>query len=201
MNPNEPLQGFDDASHPITVSGPPAREVRGGAVLDYFSFVELATRRLDDEMPDNDAAANRVILTLSRAASQIVYDLEASIHRPHGRSWAGFRLMFVLWLAGPMEARLAASLAGMSRAAVSNLTSTLVVKGTLRKDPVAGDRRAINLSLTEAGFKEVRSAFQEQNRREVRWASALTSIERELLVMLLEKLMAHRDVVGARSRQ
>lgn len=172
-----------------------------GVDLDYFSFVELASRRLDEEIPDNDGAANRVILTLSRAASQIVYDLEASAHRPRGHSWASFRLMFVLWLAGPMESGRAAKLAGMSRAAVSNLATTLVGRGLLHKDPVLNDRRAVTLSLTETGLGEVRTAFQEQNRRETLWVSALTPIEQQLLTMLLEKMMAHRGVVGARARQ
>ncbi|AIY03063.1 putative transcriptional regulator, MarR family [Arthrobacter sp. PAMC 25486] len=183
-----------------TTSSPPTIEAPG-VDLDYFSFVELAGRRLDEEIPDNDSGANRVILTLSRAASQIVYDLEASVHRPNGHSWASFRLMFVLWLAGPMESGRTASLAGMSRAAVSNLANTLTSRGLLRKVPGTADRRAITLSLTKSGLDEVQAAFREQNQRETLWVSSLTPIEQQLLIMLLEKMMGHRDIVGARSRQ
>ena len=108
---------------------------RSAKDLDYWSFVELAKERLDHEFDDNDARATRVILTLNRAASLVTYDLESSIHRPRGGSWSAFRMMFVLWLAGPMEPNVVANLAGMSRAAVSNLAKTLVARGLLRRMP------------------------------------------------------------------
>ena len=169
--------------------------------LDYWSFVELARERLNEEFPDNDATATKVILTLNRAASLVTYDLESSIHRPRGWSWSAFRMMFVLWLAGPMEPNVAANLTGMSRAAVSNLSNTLIAKELLRKDASAGDKRAVTLSLTPKGLQEIRDAFTEHNRRESRWAAVLTEVEQELLVMLLEKLMSKRGEVGAKSRR
>jgi MarR family transcriptional repressor of emrRAB len=173
---------------------------RSAKDLDYWSFVELAKERLDHEFDDNDARATRVILTLNRAASLVTYDLESSIHRPRGGSWSAFRMMFVIWLAGPMEPNVVANLAGMSRAAVSNLAKTLVARGLLRKDAAAVDGRAVTLTLTDAGLAEIRDIFREQNRRETSWASVLTDIEQDLLVMLLEKLMSQRDQVGARAR-
>jgi MarR family transcriptional regulator, negative regulator of the multidrug operon emrRAB len=173
---------------------------RSAKDLDYWSFVELAKERLDHEFDDNDARATRVILTLNRAASLVTYDLESSIHRPRGGSWSAFRMMFVLWLAGPMEPNVAANLAGMSRAAVSNLAKTLVARGLLRKDAAAVDGRAVTLTLTDAGLAEIRDIFREQNRRETSWASVLTDIEQDLLVMLLEKLMSQREQVGAKAR-
>ena len=56
------------------------------------------------------------------------------------------------------------------------------------------------LEVTDEGRDYARSAFQEQNRQEARWASALTDVEQQLLVMLLQKLMSHRKEVGARVR-
>lgn len=173
---------------------------RSAKDLDYWSFVELAKERLDHEFDDNDARATRVILTLNRAASLVTYDLESSIHRPRGGSWSTFRMMFVIWLAGPMEPNVVANLAGMSRAAVSNLAKTLVAKGLLRKDAAADDGRAVTLTLTAPGLAEIRDTFREQNRRESSWASVLTDIEQDLLVMLLEKLMSQREQVGAKAR-
>lgn len=168
--------------------------------LDYWSFVRLARSRLDEEFAELDAQANKVILALNRASSQVTYDLESSIHRPRGWSWSGYRLMFVLWLAGPLEPNRAARLTGMSRAAVSNLSNTLTAKNFLVKKAAASDGRAITLSLTDAGLHEIRAVFQEQNQREASWVSALTHVEQEVLVMLLEKLMSNRDAVGAKNR-
>ncbi|MFJ4268664.1 MarR family winged helix-turn-helix transcriptional regulator [Paenarthrobacter nicotinovorans] len=168
--------------------------------LDYWSFVDLAQKRLDEEFYDNDARATRVVLSLSRAASQVVYDLESSIHRPRGWSWAAFRLMFVLWLAGPMESSKAAHLAGMSRAAVSNLTNSMLTNGYLSKEAATQDRRSVTISITEVGREKIREAFLEHNAREAMWANTLTEVEQDLLVMLLRKLMSTRGSVSAKSR-
>ena len=88
----------------------------------------------------------------------------------------------------------------MSRAAVSNLSNTLIGKGMLRKNSSGADGRTILLELTDEGSDYARSAYRDQNMQEARWASALTEVEQQVLVMLLEKLMSHRKEVGARVR-
>src|SRR3954471_7644254 len=93
--------------------------------LDYLSFVDYAIGKTKAELPDTDPVAMRLGLTLHRLAGALVYDWESTVHRPRGLSWGGFRVLFVLWLAGPLESRHAARLAGMSRAAVSALVKTL----------------------------------------------------------------------------
>ena len=60
-----------------------------------------------------------------------------SIHRPAGGTWSSFRLLLALWVAGPLNPHEAARLTGMSRAAVSNLTGTLVGKDLLRREASA----------------------------------------------------------------
>ena len=103
------------------------------ALPDYWSFVQAAQRRISEEFPDADLAANRVFLSLNRSSSTAVYDFESSIHRPAGGTWSSFRLLLALWVAGPLNPHEAARLTGMSRAAVSNLTGTLVGKDLLRR--------------------------------------------------------------------
>lgn len=168
--------------------------------LDYWSFVELTGKRIAEELDVEDEMASKVIITLTRAANLVVYDLESSVHRPRGMSWSAFRLLFVVWLAGPIEPGRAAKLTGMSRAAVSSLANTLIARGMMAKNASLTDGRTIMLEVTEEGRGYARSAFQEQNRQEHRWASALTDVEQQLLVMLLQKLMSHRNEVGARVR-
>jgi hypothetical protein len=68
--------------------------------LDFITFVDHAVQRVADEVPGVDAQALHTILLLHRATDVIVYDLESAVHRPAGWSFAGFRMMFVLWLAG-----------------------------------------------------------------------------------------------------
>lgn len=168
--------------------------------LDFWSFVELANRRLAEEYGFRHQLATEVLLTLNRASNIVTYDLEASVHRPRGRSWSGFRLLFVTWLAGPLEAKKAAELTGMSRAAVSNLAKTLVADGLLARTPGERDRRSVLLSLTEAGQREMVEVFEVQNEREHEWAGVLTEAEQRILVLLLDKLVTNRHQFDVRGR-
>ncbi|WP_318306343.1 MarR family winged helix-turn-helix transcriptional regulator [Amycolatopsis solani] len=170
------------------------------AELDFWSFVALANRRLAEEYGFRHQLATEVLLTLNRASDLVTYDLEAAVHRPRGRSWSAFRLLFVVWLAGPMEPKSAARLAGMSRAAVSNLAKVLVADGLLDRTPDEHDGRSVRLSLTEAGHDEMVSVFQEHNEREFGWTDALTETEQRILVMLLGKLITSRAGFDTRSR-
>lgn len=172
----------------------------GSDELDFWSFVELANRRLYREYGFRHQLATQVLLTLNRASNIVTYDLEAAVHRPRGRSWSGFRLLFVTWLAGPLEAKKAAELTGMSRAAVSNLVKALVEDGLLDRAPGEHDGRSVLLSLTERGRKEMVETFQEHNEREHAWAHVLTEAEQRVLVMLLDKLITNRDQFDVRGR-
>jgi DNA-binding MarR family transcriptional regulator len=168
--------------------------------LDFLSFVDYAIRRTGRELPDVDTAAMRMVLTLYRTTNALVYDLESSVHRPRGWTWPGFRVLFVLWLAGPGEAKRVAELSGMSRAAVSALVNTLERDGLVARRQAEHDRRAVELSLTGAGHEAITSAFRAHNEREQAWAGILTEAERATFVGLLEKLMAGAATIAARRR-
>ena len=71
--------------------------------LDFWTFIELAKIRLGSEFGSGGLSATEVLLTLNRASMAITYDLESAVHGPRGLSWASFRLLFVTWLAGPLE--------------------------------------------------------------------------------------------------
>lgn len=167
---------------------------------DFWSFVDLAGRRLAGEFGFPDRLATRLLLTLNRASAIVTYDLESTVHRPRGHSWAGFRLLFVTWLAGPLEPGRAATLAGMSRAAVSNLAKTLIADGMMVRTPGERDGRSVILSLTERGHRAMLEIFAGQHERERRWAGALTETEQQMLIMLLDKLIAGRDRFDVRER-
>ena len=168
--------------------------------LDFWSFVALANRRLADEFGFRHQLATEVLLTLNRASNIVTYDLEASVHRPRGLSWSAFRLLFVTWLAGPLEAKKVAELTGMSRAAVSNLTKSLFADGLLERGPGEHDGRSVLLSLSERGRAEMAEVFRDHNEREHEWTSVLTDAEQRILVMLLDKLISNRDQFDVRGR-
>jgi len=172
----------------------------GERPLDFWSFVEVARTRLADNPDAADLGATELLLTLNRASSLITYDLESGIHRPEGRSWAAFRLMYVLWLAGKLEPHRLAEVAGMSRAAVSNLVRPLCEQGILVREAHPEDGRAVLLSLTEKGECAARAAYQAQNVREAAWVKALSDEERATLVLLLGKLVDGRSDIAPQTR-
>lgn len=172
----------------------------GEPELDYLSFVDYAVARTARELPAIDPAAMRLVLSLHRTTSALVYDLESSVHRPRGWSWPGFRVLFVLWLAGPAEAKRVAELSGMSRAAVSALVNTLERDGLVSRRQGERDRRAVQLALTSAGHEAITSAFAAHNEREQAWAGMLSERELATLIGLLEKLMAGAKLAAARRR-
>ncbi|HXV91720.1 MAG TPA: MarR family winged helix-turn-helix transcriptional regulator [Pseudonocardia sp.] len=169
--------------------------------LDYWSFVDAAVERTTRALPSVDPRAMRLVLSLHRAANALVYDLESAVHRPRGWSWPGFRVLFVLWLSGPLEAKHVAALSGMSRAAVSALVNTLERDGLVTRRRAGHDRRSVELSLTETGRARFAEAFAAHNEREQTWASALTAEEVDTLTGLLEKLMASPVAAAANRRR
>jgi DNA-binding MarR family transcriptional regulator len=169
--------------------------------IDYWSFVDLALERTAHVLPDVDVRAMRLVLSLYRASNVMVYDLESSVHRPRGWSWAGFRVLFVLWLAGPLESKRVAQLSGMSRAAVSALVNTLERDGLVARRKAGHDRRAVELSLTDSGREVFTSAFAAHHARERTWASALSADEADQLTALLAKLMASPVAAAANRRR
>jgi hypothetical protein len=74
--------------------------------LDFFTFPRQALAEARNRLPGVDTDAMRMILMLYRLTNAVVYDLESSVHRQRGWSWAGFRLQFVLWISGPLEGKI-----------------------------------------------------------------------------------------------
>ncbi|HET6500408.1 MAG TPA: MarR family transcriptional regulator [Amycolatopsis sp.] len=168
--------------------------------LDYLTFVDYAIAATSAKLPRVDPVAMRLCLTLHRLTSTLVYDWESTVHRPRGWSWGGFRVLYVLWIAGPMEAKRVAQLSGMSRAAVSALVNTLERDGLVSRTQAEHDRRAVLLDLTEAGREATSSTFSEHNEREQAWATVLTKNEQATLIGLLEKLATSDAAAEAKRR-
>lgn len=168
--------------------------------LDFLTFPEHAVREAGRRIPELDLEAMQLVLLLHRVTSALVYDLESGVHRPAGWSWAGFRLLFAMWISGPIDGKTAAALSGMSRATVSNLVNTLERDGLVSRGPSPDDARAVVLSLTPAGEQALRSTFRSHNERETAWAGVLEAQERRTLIALLAKLAdaAHSDWVRRR---
>jgi DNA-binding MarR family transcriptional regulator len=168
--------------------------------LTFWSFVDYAVAKAAQDLPSVNAEAMRLVLTLHRATGMVVYDLESTVHRPSGWTWPGFRVLFVLWIAGPMDAKAAAELTGMSRAAVSALVNTLEKKGLVSRSRAEHDGRSVTIGLTAQGTEAITRGFATHNTRESAWASALSPEERQTLIHLLAKLMEGSAAAEAKRR-
>jgi len=151
-------------------------------------LLDLAQARVREAAPGVDLVAMGVCFHLIRAADRIVADLE-TVHRTIGWSFAGFRVLFWVWLLGPLEPREIASLASASRASISSVLNTLERDGFVLRRRESSDRRLVQVELTGRGEKLIAEAFQAHNERERRWVSVLNEQERATLVELVGRLL------------
>ena len=139
-------------------------------------------------MPDADLVAFSLVFTLVRAADRITYELDAA-QRPMGWTWPGFRVLFWIWLLGPLEPRRIAALVSASRASISSALNTLERDGFVVRSRDSRDRRLVTVELTARGREQILEAFKAVNSRERAWLAPFSAEEQESLAKLLGSLL------------
>jgi DNA-binding MarR family transcriptional regulator len=167
----------------MAIQHPPARTI---TVEEYR---ELLARRLraDDVVGPDAADHAELVFNLTRLHHRLSRDFEG-LHRRRGWTWAGFRIMNVLWAVGAAELRDVARLSGASRAAVSSALNTLERDGLVCRIRDSADRRLVRLQLTQHGHFSLREAMREQRDREREWLSELATADQQCLTRLLAAL-------------
>ena len=152
-------------------------------------YRELLARRLRaDDVAGPDAAEHaELVFNLTRLHHRLSRDFEG-LHRRLGWTWAGFRIMNVLWAVGAAELRDVARLSGASRAAVSSALNTLERDGLVSRTRDSADRRLVRVQLTQHGGIALRAAMREQADREREWLSAFAADDQRRLSGLLAAL-------------
>jgi len=158
--------------------------------LDRAGFDRLVLDRIAQLEPEADREAMAVVFNLMRLANVVVADVEANVHRPRGLSWAGFRILFALWVAGPLEPRALARLAAVTRASISSVLNTLERSELVERRRESADRRVVTVLLTGKGRRAVSTAFRQHHQRERAWLAPLSRDETETLANLLHRLLA-----------
>lgn len=167
-------------------------EIRADGPLNSWGFGVLADARLRKEFPGSDPTTNALLLFLNRASADLTTELEAEVHKPLGLSWSGYRLLFVLWIAGDLEPARVADLTHTSRASVSNLSVSFIEQGLIDRRPSLTDKRSVLLSLTDEGVDRVRQAYLAQDARQKELLSVLSEEEQTILHLLLAKMVRSR---------
>ena len=150
--------------------------------------LEIAQERMRGAVPDADLSAFAVVFTLIRAAERMTYELE-TVQRPQGWTWPGFRVLFWIWLLGPLEPRAIATLASASRASISSALNTLERNGFVARSRSSSDRRLVTVELTERGSARIAAAFDATNKREQELVASLSADERRTITALLARLL------------
>ena len=158
------------------------------ATPDSGAILELARERIEEVVPDADLLAFSLVFTLVRAADRITYELDAA-QRPMGWTWPGFRVLFWIWLLGPLEPRAIASLVSASRASISSALNTLERDGFVVRSRGSHDRRLVTVDLTARGREQILEAFKAVNSREREWLAPFSAEEQRLLAKLLGSLL------------
>lgn len=170
------------------------------ANLDFWAMVQMARERVPERVPEANVGSNQLIISLDRAARLVAGDIEDRVHRKRGHSWTSFRFLFALWMYGELTSNQTATVTGMTRPQVSNLTQSFGKEGLVLKRRSETDGRSVVLSLSGEGEKLIEQVFLEQNQVESEWANGLTDIERDLLIALLDKLLSSEKGMESRRK-
>lgn len=166
--------------------------------FDYWDFVSLATRQLNEHYRPSAVEASHLALHINRASETIQHVSESLVHRSRNLKWSGFRMLFVLWNVGEIEQSRLTDLTNSSKATVSNIVASLLRQGLVERRNSETDRRTFLVKLTDEGTRLTEELYLEQNQLFVQWASVLEPDEVATLRGLLMKLMDRRDIFGAR---
>jgi DNA-binding MarR family transcriptional regulator len=155
-------------------------------------------RHYEDQVAERAAAAGvslnvgtfALALNLVRAANFLVGQLEQEIYRHRGVSYAGFRILFALWVVGPAEPKRLATLASVTRSSTSSVLNTLERDGFVERRRESVDRRVVTTQLTESGLQLVLETLEEHQPLLGKWTEALSDEERRTMNNLLHRLMA-----------
>lgn len=168
-------------------------DVRADQAADHprsREFVEkVRTRHQELGHTDRQVGGVALVTHLTRLVARLVQDFEASVHRPLGMTWAGFRIMNTLWVFGDLEQREIARISGTTRASVSSALNTLEERGLVQRRREHEDRRLVRVSLTPSGLTMLHKAIEGQTAREHAWMAVLDDEEIAQLVSLLGKMV------------
>jgi DNA-binding MarR family transcriptional regulator len=137
----------------------------------------------DGPRPDVDAAAGLVQLTT------LVQAIYARVSERHDLTPVQARLLCVL-LDGPRGMAELAHCFGVEKAALTGLMDRAERRGLARRSPVPGDRRALQVTLTDAGQRAAAAFHAEIGAELSRLVSSLAPDDREHFRRIMAEIIA-----------
>jgi DNA-binding MarR family transcriptional regulator len=172
---------------------PYPRDVRAGAAgADQGQRTLAETERAVAERLDGlelDMAAMAVVQNLYRAAGAIRNHLERTVLAPHGLTWTGWVVLWVVWIWDDIEARHVAAEAGISKGTLTGVLTTLEGRGLLVRRVHPEDARRVLVALTPKGSALMAELFPRFNAQEAVVTAPLADADRPVLAELLRALV------------
>ena len=135
-----------------------------------------------------DPLAHRALEALVRAQANLTRRLAADLERI-GVSATGFTMLVLLTSAGGrLELRTMRRRLGASKATATEVLDTLENRGFVTRSRLESDRRAVAVSLSEAGYNLVTHAFPAHAERVREAFGVLDETEKRQLADLCRKL-------------
>jgi DNA-binding MarR family transcriptional regulator len=140
-----------------------------------------------------DMPAMAVVQNLYRAAGAIRNHLERSVLAPHGLTWTGWVVLWVVWIWGDIEARHVAAEAGISKGTLTGVLSTLEARGLLARRTHPEDARRVLVALTPRGEQLMEELFPAFNAQESVVTEPLSVEEQRRLAEMLRGVVRGLD--------
>jgi len=135
-----------------------------------------------------DFEAMAVMSNLFRAASAVRNHFERNVLAESGLSWTAFVVLWVTWIWEPAETRDIASEAGISKATLTGVLSTLEKLELVRRERSANDGRLVLVKLTTQGKALMETLFPAFNRQEIEVVSPVADEKRGELADMLRAI-------------
>jgi len=138
-----------------------------------------------------DFEAMAVMSNLFRAASAVRNHFERNVLAESGLSWTAFVVLWVTWIWEPAETRDIAAEAGISKATLTGVLSTLEKLELVRRERSATDGRLVLVKLTPQGKALMETLFPAFNRQEIEVVSPVAVNKRGDLADMLRAITAN----------
>lgn len=135
-----------------------------------------------------DFEAMAVSSNLFRAASAVRNHFERNVLSESGLSWTAFVVLWVTWIWEPAETRDIAAEAGISKATLTGVLSTLEKMDLVVRTRSTEDGRLVLVTLTKKGHDLMEKLFPAFNRQEVEVVSPVAPAKRSELADMLRAI-------------
>lgn len=170
----------------------------GSVVAAEVDHIDTMLEIWKRELPDLDLATEGIVERIQKIARHLDHAMAETLVQHH-LNRGEWRLLGALRRSGPPYRRSPGQLAGemgLSSGAMTNRLDRMEAAGLIRRQPDPSDRRALQVTLTDAGWQAWQTSTDAQATKEALIASALGPQEKEQLNGLLRRFLLNFEGGG-----